>query len=152
MGLYDHEYELPADLSPRLELVLRRIQFSRRYMMSMLEGLEESDWFWMPDAYSTHIAWQVGHIAMSHYGLTLFRQRGRAEVDSSLMAGKFRKLFMKGTAPKTDPVYYPTSSEILEVCSIAFTNRRWSSFRRLKPISTNPSMRRTLRSGPSMAA
>lgn len=115
MEIHDHEYDLPSDLSPRLELVVRRIQFSRRYMMSLLEGLEESDWFWMPDAYSTHIAWQVGHIAMSHYGLTLFRQRGRAEVDSSLMAGKFRKLFMKGTAPKVDPAYYPTSAEILEV-------------------------------------
>jgi len=115
MDIFDHNYDLPAEISPRLELVLRRIQFSRRYTMSLLEGLEESDWFWMPDGVSTHIAWQMGHIAMSHYGLTLFRQRGRAEVDSSLMKGKFRKLFMKGTAPKKDAGYYPTSGEILEV-------------------------------------
>lgn len=115
MEMFDHEYDLPSGLSPRLELVLRRIQFTRRYTLSLLDGLEESDWFWKPEAYSTHIAWQVGHIAMSHYGLTLFRQRGRGDVDSSLMSSKFRKLFMKGTAPKPDPVYYPTSGEILEV-------------------------------------
>lgn len=115
MEIFDHDYNLPAGLSDRLELVVRRIQFSRRYMLMLLEGLAEEDWFWKPDAYSTHIAWQVGHIAMSHYGLTLFRQRGRAEVDSSLMSGKFRKLFMKGTAPKENPSYYPTSTEILEV-------------------------------------
>lgn len=115
MEMFDHEYDLPAGLSLRLELVLRRIQFTRRYTLSLLQDLEEDDWFWKPDSYSTHIAWQVGHIAMSHYGLTLFRQRGRGEVDSSLMSSKFRKLFMKGTSPKPDPAWYPSSSEILEV-------------------------------------
>ena len=103
-----------------MELVVRRIEFTRRYTLELLEGLDDSDWFWMPDAYPTHIAWQVGHIAMSHYGLTLFRQRGRAEVDSSLMSGKFRKLFMKGTTPKSGAENYPTPTEILDVLAVVF--------------------------------
>ena len=117
MSIFDHEYELPDGLSDRLQLVLRRIEFTRRYTLLSLEDLSDEEWFWMPDAYPTHIAWQVGHIAMSHYGLTLFRQRGRAEIDTKLMSGKFRKLFMKGTIPKSGAENYPTPVEILEVLS-----------------------------------
>ena len=116
MKIFDHEYEHLDGLSPRLELVLRRIQFARRYTMTMITDLEDTDWFWMPDSYPTHIAWQMGHIAMSHYGLTLFRQRGRERsVDAGLMSGKFRKLFLKGTTPIGGSDNYPTPEEILEV-------------------------------------
>jgi hypothetical protein len=115
MSIFDHQYDLPAGLSDRLQIALRRIEFTRRYTLAMLEDLTDEEWFWMPEAYATHIAWQVGHIAMSHYGLTLFMQRGRAEVDSSLMSGKFRKLFMKGTSAKPGPDGHPSPSEILEV-------------------------------------
>ncbi len=115
MSIFDHEYQLPEGLSERLQLVLRRIEFTRRYTLLLLDDLTDEEWFWMPEAYPTHIAWQVGHIAMSHYGLTLFRQRGRAEVDTTLMSGKFRKLFMKGTTPKSGSENYPQPSEILEV-------------------------------------
>ncbi|QEG21778.1 DinB family protein [Mariniblastus fucicola] len=115
MSIFDHEYELPEGLSSRLDLVLRRIQFTRRYTLLLLDDLDEADWYWSPDSYTTHIAWQVGHIAMSHYGLTLFRQRGRAEVDSKLMSGKFRKRFMKGTVPTSAAADYPSPGEILEV-------------------------------------
>lgn len=115
MTIFDHEYEIPNGLSERLQLVLRRIEFSRRYTLALVDDLADEDWFWMPDGFPTHIAWQLGHIAMSHYGLTLFRQRGRAEVDSSLMSGKFRKLFMKGTTPKAGAENYPKPNEILDV-------------------------------------
>ena len=115
MSIFEHNYELPPELSPRLELVLRRITFARRYTMSLLEDLEDSDWYWMPASCPTHIAWQLGHIAMSQYGLTLFRQRGRTEVDPTLMKGKFRKLFMKGTTPKAGADQNPAPGEILEV-------------------------------------
>jgi hypothetical protein len=116
MSIFDHDYEIPSGLSERLELVLRRIQFTRQYTMSLLEDLKSEDWFWMPDSFPTHIAWQLGHIAMSHYGLTLFRQRGRnREVDQNLMSGKFRKLFMKGTIPQPRSESHPSPDEILEV-------------------------------------
>lgn len=84
-------------------------------MLGNLDGLADEDWFWMPDSGTSHIAWQVGHVAMAQYGLTLFRQRGRAEVDTRLMSGKFRKRFMKGTKPSNDPTDHPQPKEILEV-------------------------------------
>ena len=116
MSLFDHQYELPEGLSDRLQLVLQRIMFVRRYTMLSLEDLSDEDWFWTPDNYTTHIAWQVGHIAISHYGLTLFRQRGRnREVDSELMSSKFRKLFMKGTTPQPRSEDHPQPAEILQV-------------------------------------
>ncbi|MEZ6095565.1 MAG: DinB family protein [Pirellulaceae bacterium] len=102
-------------LSPRLEIAIRHIEGVRAYTHTLLDGLEDSDWFWMPDASITHIAWQVGHIAMAEYGLLLFRQRGRLEIDSELMSGKFRKRFMKGIEPEADRSRYPEPTEILEV-------------------------------------
>jgi hypothetical protein len=115
MDIYDHQYPIPADLSSELETAWRRIEFARNYTRTLLEGLSDEDWFWSPQEFPTHIAWQVGHLAMSQYGLTLFRQRGRAEIDSELMSGKFRKLFMRGTEPQRSATTYPSPGEIIEV-------------------------------------
>ena len=116
MLLFEHQYDLPDDLSDRLQIALRRIEFVRGYTLSLLEDLDDEDWFWMPAGLTTHIAWQVGHIAMSEYGLTLFQQRGRQrEVDAELMSSKFRKLFMRGTVPLADREGHPQPDEILQV-------------------------------------
>ena len=74
-----------------IDALLKHIEFVRGYTLSLLEGLDDADWFAQPAEGITHIAWQVGHIAMSQYGLTLFRQRGRAEVNLELMKGAFPK-------------------------------------------------------------
>lgn len=115
MDLFSHAYSLPTDLSERLQIVARQIEFARGYTLSLLEGLTDDDWFWSPTGYVTHIAWQVGHLAMAQYGLALFRQRGRAEVDAELMSGRFRKLFLKGSEPQLDRGTYPPPREILDV-------------------------------------
>ena len=49
---------------------------------------------------------------MAEYGLCLFRQRGRAEVDGDLMSSKFRKQFSRGSVPEADSSIYPPISEI----------------------------------------
>lgn len=114
--MFDHDYPIAAEVSPRLETAIRHIEFARTYMLSLLEGLSDDDWFWTPEAYPTHIAWQVGHLAMSEYGLTLFQQRGRdREVDSGLMSSGFRKKFMRGTTPQLDRETHPQPDEIMEV-------------------------------------
>ena len=114
--MFEHEYPYTNDLPQRLKIALRQIEFARNYSSSLLEGLSDDEWFWTPDAYSTHIAWQVGHLAMSEYGLTLFQQRGRIrEIDSQLMSSSFRKLFMRGTTPLVDRDRHPQPDEILEV-------------------------------------
>ena len=102
-------------LSPRLETAKNQIASARQYMLGNLEGLSDEQWFWMPESGISHVAWQVGHLAMAQYGLTLFRQRGRADVDTKLMSGKFRKRFMKGTTPASDSTDHPQPKQILEV-------------------------------------
>ena len=116
MDMFEHNYPYADTVSQRLGIAIRHIEFARKYSSSLLADLEEEDWFWSPDQFTTHIAWQAGHLAMSQYGLTLFQQRGRnLEVDSKLMSSKFRKLFMRGTQPVKDRAAYPQPQEILAV-------------------------------------
>ena len=66
-----------------------------------------------PDGCPTHIAWQVGHLAMAEYGLCLYRQRGRESIDRELMPGDFRKQFSRGSVPDPDPSKHLPPAEIL---------------------------------------
>jgi hypothetical protein len=98
-----------------LNIAIQQIQFSREYMSSLLNDIDDADWFTMPAGCSTHVAWQIGHLAMAEYGLCLFRQRGRAEIDSELMTSRFRKQFSRGSQPVADPTKNPTVEEIRDV-------------------------------------
>ena len=98
-------------MSP-LEIAIGQIQFARGYIESLLADIAEDEWFTMPAGAPTHLAWQLGHLAMAEYGLCLFRQRGRAEIDTELMTSKFRKQFSRGTTPEVDASLYPSIAEI----------------------------------------
>ncbi|MHB8969616.1 MAG: DinB family protein [Pirellulaceae bacterium] len=99
----------------RLELACRQIEFARQYTLSLLADIDEADWFWRPPQGVTHVAWQVGHLAMAQYGLCLFRMRGRQPADGQLMSSAFRKKFSKGSTPDADPAAQPSPSEIRDV-------------------------------------
>ena len=94
------------------QIALQQIEFARAYTLSIVNAIDESQWFVMPPGCPTHVAWQVGHLAMAQYGLCLFRMRGRQETDLALMTSGFRKLFSKGTTPDSDPAKYPPIAEI----------------------------------------
>jgi hypothetical protein len=95
-----------------LQLALSQIEFARAYTLATLAGIDDADWFAMPAGCPTHLAWQIGHLAMAEYGLCLFRIRGRQETDLSLMTSSFRKLFSRGSAPQADAAKYPPVAEI----------------------------------------
>jgi DinB family protein len=95
-----------------LQLAIQQIEFARSYMLSILAEIDEADWFTMPHGCPTHVAWQVGHLAMAEYGLCLFRQRGRQETDAELMSSSFRKQFSRGSVPEADASKYPSPAEI----------------------------------------
>lgn len=107
-------------MNQKVEIALDQLKSAREYLFSMLEGLSEEEWFFFPKdvaeglEFKTNVAWQVGHLAMAEYGLLLFRQRGRAEVDLGLMPGKFRKAFGKGSTPVADPEKSPGKDAILQ--------------------------------------
>jgi hypothetical protein len=104
----------------RLELALNQIRFAREYTTGLLQELTPDDWFRQPTESVTHLAWQVGHLAMAQYGLCLFRMRGRAEIDLQLMSSSFRKKFSKGTTPDPNPAANPAPDEILAVFDRVF--------------------------------
>jgi hypothetical protein len=101
-----------SNLDPRLELAIKQIEFARGYTLSLLADVADDEWFLMPGGAQTHLAWQMGHLAMAQYGLTLFRQRGRQPEDLDLMTSTFRKQFSKGTTPQPDPGQNPPLAEI----------------------------------------
>lgn len=99
----------------RLDLARQQIEFARKYTLSLLEDIDDGDWFRQPAEGVTHIAWQVGHLAMAEYGLTMIRLRGKEPDDEQTIAADFFRRFQKGTTPVADPSQYPTPSEIRQV-------------------------------------
>jgi hypothetical protein len=93
-------------------LALAQIEFARTYTLSIVDVIDEGLWFTMPAGCPTHVAWQVGHLAMAEYGLCLYRLRGRQPIDLELMSSGFRKLFSRGTVPDADASKYPSPAEI----------------------------------------
>ena len=98
-----------------LDLAIKQIEFARAYTLSLLADIGPQEWFTVPAGCGTHVAWQVGHLAMAEYGLCLFRQRGRSEIDASLMTSTFRKAFSRGSLPEPDPAKNPGADEIRQV-------------------------------------
>lgn len=75
-----------------------QMRFAREYTLTMVSDIPFEAWYEQPAGIPTHLAWQVGHLAVAEYGLMLFRQRGRAEGDLDLMPGWLRKKFSRGTS------------------------------------------------------
>ena len=99
----------------RLETAINRIKFSRLYTKRFLEGLSDDEWFWCPSELTTHIGWQVGHLAVSQYNLCLRRVRGRTTADESLVSDRFIDAFKLGSTPDPSPANNPGLSEIRRV-------------------------------------
>jgi uncharacterized damage-inducible protein DinB len=99
----------------RLQLALEQIVFARNYTLRMLDKTEAVDWFRQPPGGVTHIAWQVGHLAVAEYWLALVRLRGQQPEDEALIADEFQQPFERGSAPDSDPARYPSQAEIRTV-------------------------------------
>ena len=90
-----------------------QIQFARQYILELLDATPQELWFQIPEGHRTHIAWQVGHLAVSQYGLLMFRIRGRQSEDLKLIPGKFRKAYGRESTPSTEPDGQPTAAQLL---------------------------------------
>jgi len=89
-----------------------QIRFARAYTLQLLDATPDPDWFTMPAGLPTHIAWQVGHLAVSQYGLLMFRIRGRSPDDLELIPSKFRKAYGRSSAPNPDASKQPSPDEL----------------------------------------
>jgi hypothetical protein len=102
-------------LGDYLHLAIQQIEFARNYTLSLLQDVEDGDWFRQPAEGVTHLAWQMGHLAMAEYMLTMARMRGKRPEDEQLISKAFLRLFLKGTRPESDPGKYPGPEEIRRV-------------------------------------
>jgi len=112
----DGEMPLP-DADRAIEMLrgaLGQIQFARQYTLELLDATPRDRWFEIPSGLPSNIAWQVGHLAVSQYGLLLFRLRGRNPADLALIPGKFRKRYSRGTLPSDDAESQPAADELYD--------------------------------------
>jgi DinB superfamily len=86
----------------RLTLALDQIALVRDYTNDLLKDVAESDWYKIPSGGVSHIAWQVGHIAMAQYRLALERLRARTSEDAILISDDFLSRFGRASVPETD--------------------------------------------------
>jgi hypothetical protein len=106
---------LTADMVPAiLAAVTGQIQFARQYTLELLQSIPHDRWFDIPSGLSAPVAWHVGHLAVSQYGLLLFRIRGRAPEDLELIPSRFRKVYGRGSEPSSDATGQPSPTELLD--------------------------------------
>lgn len=90
------------DAANQLKVAIGQIEFARAYVLELLAATPQEFWFQMPSGCSTTVAWQVGHLAVSQYGLLMFRQRGRQPEDLDLIPSPFRKKYGRGGTPTAE--------------------------------------------------
>ncbi len=108
----------PEELLHGRDQVLAQMAWARQYTLQLVESVPPELWYTRPTAEGqtvcdTHVAWQVGHLAVAQYGLMLFRQRGRAAGDLELMPGWLRKQFGRGSQPAASAEGGPTPDQLL---------------------------------------
>ena len=82
----------------RLSEALDQIDFTRRYVLERLD-VPFSQWFTVTPGGVSHIAWQVGHMAIAEYRLCLARLRPRTAADEELMPDAFLAMFARESLP-----------------------------------------------------
>lgn len=98
----------------KITLAIRQVEFARSYTKTLLDGIAMDDWFLVPSGSPTHLAWQVGHLAMAEYALTMLRIRGKEHEDEAWMPKAFFRQFQKGTVPTHAMADYPDIAQILK--------------------------------------
>ncbi len=97
-----------------LQSAIEQIRFARTYTLNLLDETPQDRWFDIPDGLSSNIAWQLGHLTVSQYGLLMFRIRGRQPEDLELIPGKFRKAYGRKSVPNADSSGQPSAEQLLE--------------------------------------
>lgn len=99
----------------RIEVAIKHVEFARQYTSQFLDDLTPDEWFWRPHEGVTHIGWQIGHLAMAEYALTMIRIRGKEPEDAELISNEFFRKFQKGTTPSESSADMPSPETIRSV-------------------------------------
>ena len=102
-------------MSSRITHFIDALVFARGYTIELLDKIPKTDWFRMPPGCPTHIAWQVGHLAMAEARLIVERVGGRKVVEEGILPAEFLTLFMRNTVPDALADKHPPPAEIRRV-------------------------------------
>lgn len=90
--------------------LVERLTRARGWTMSLIADIDESKWFEMPAPGVGHVAWQLGHLAVSQIALVHNRCLGKPT--DACIDPKLREIFGKGSTPVADAGKYPPIPEI----------------------------------------
>lgn len=107
-------------IGTRLQVAIDQIRFARDYTNQLFADVRDDEWFVVPEGSVSHLAWQMGHLAMAQYGLTMIRLRGKEPEDAEFITTKFMRAFKKGSTPQPDPTVYPPIDEIRRTFDLVF--------------------------------
>lgn len=96
----------------RLALAIQQIILVRKYSLNLIESIEPADWFRQPQPGINHVAWQVGHLAVAQYWLTMNRVRGQRPEDAALLSEAFLQRYGRLSQPDPNPAQNPTPAEL----------------------------------------
>jgi len=96
------------------ERILYHLERTRVLSQQMIARVPHEEWFEMPMGI-THVAWNVGHMAVAEYFLGLVFIRGIREGDAAIIPESYSDLFGYGSTVSGDASIYPTPGEILDV-------------------------------------
>ena len=93
---------------------LASLRFAREYTDSLLADIPDEQWFTMPGGI-THVAWQVGHLAMAELRLCMIRIRGPQPIDDVIFPPDVRQYFQNDDTPRSDLAIYPSAARFREI-------------------------------------
>lgn len=96
-----------------IEHLIDRLEAASRWTQDLTKDIDESRWFEAPRADLGHLAWQLGHIAVSRIALVHVRCCDRTAEDCC--DPHLVKIFGRGSAPVADPAAYPVLGVIREL-------------------------------------
>ena len=82
-----------------LERAKEQIAFAHGYALRLIEQTDPAEWFRIPTAGVSNIAWQVGHLAFADYRLALLRLRGKLPSDKELIPDEFLRSYGADSVP-----------------------------------------------------
>ncbi|MCA9216629.1 MAG: DinB family protein [Planctomycetales bacterium] len=126
-------------LRERLNVAIAEIEFARSYTHTLLDDLSDEAWLEIPAGGVSNIAWQVGHLAMAQYALTMIRIRGKEPTDSEFITSKFFKRYKKTSSPSADA----SANEPLDEIRKTFAAVHQQALKEL-PLCTDETLSETL--------
>jgi len=101
------------DPSTALILAHQQLQATRKYIQDLLDNTSLDLWYQWPSGVGSHMAWQVGHLAMAQYRLCIVFVRPELPGDQRIISADFLKAFGRGSQARPESPDTLPAAELL---------------------------------------